>query len=189
MVLEGRPLSSKEPQLLAMCRTQFGTAGPEPLDRAYWTEQIARRNGRRARARIRGQILSALRHMRSSRRFARLSGFLIWRIFFVPALFVLGALAIFYALERGLGVRTAHPGRERRGVFEIFFLLVALAVVVLAQLLFTYAPVMQDLFHTRPVPIWDGFVIVAAGVVLMFILEGEKGVVHWRKRCRRAGAA
>jgi magnesium-transporting ATPase (P-type) len=131
-----------------------------------------------------------------------LSPYLVWRLFFVSALFALGALAIFfYALARGLGVDLARTLVVNViVVFEIFYLfavrylhmtsftlrgalgtppvVIAIAVVVIAQFAFTYAPVMHELFQTRPVPIVEGFMIVAAGVLLMFILEAEKNVLR-----------
>ncbi len=127
-----------------------------------------------------------------------LSSFLVWRILFVSALFCAGALGIFfYALERGLSVETARTMVVNViVVFEIFYLfnvrylhmtsfswrgamgtppvLIALAVVVGAQFAFTYLPVMQELFDTTPVQFADGLVIVAAGLILMLVLEGEK---------------
>ncbi|MDQ8698987.1 cation-transporting P-type ATPase [Hyphomicrobium sp. LHD-15] len=127
-----------------------------------------------------------------------LSQFLVWRIFFVSALFTAGALAIyFYALQNGLGLEMARTMVVNViVVFEIFYLfnvrylhmtsftlrgvvgtpavLTALAVVIGAQLAFTYAPVMHQLFDTRPVALADGLVILAAGVLLMAILETEK---------------
>ncbi len=45
---------------------------------------------------------------------------------------------------------------------------------VAAQLGFTYAPVMQQWFATRPVAPDDGLVILGCGVALMLVLEGEK---------------
>jgi hypothetical protein len=39
---------------------------------------------------------------------------------------------------------------------------------------FTYLPVMQKSFDTTPVQFADGLVIVAAGLLLMLVLEGEK---------------
>ena len=127
-------------------------------------------------------------------------------MFFVSALFAVGALAIFfYALERGVGVDAARTMVVNViVVLEIFYLfnvrylhmtsitlrgalgtppvLIALAAVIVAQLIFTYAPFMHELFETRPVAIVDGIVIIAAGVVLMVILEGEKIIL------RRSGA-
>ncbi|MBL8847857.1 MAG: cation-transporting P-type ATPase [Hyphomicrobium zavarzinii] len=131
-----------------------------------------------------------------------LSQFLVWRIFFVSALFTIGALAIFfYALNRGLGIEMARTMVVNVVVvFEIFYLfnvrylhmtsftfrgtmgtppvLLALAAVVIAQLAFTYAPFMQELFDTRPIAFADGIVIAGAGVLLMVILEMEKIILR-----------
>lgn len=143
-----------------------------------------------------------MRRRPRSARAALLSPFMVWRILFVSALFTAGALAIFfYALERGLGVDTARTMVVNViVVFEIFYLfnvrylhmtsftfrgalgtppvLIALAVVITAQFAFTYTPVMQELFETRPIAIIDGLVLVAAGVLLMIILEVEKIVLR-----------
>jgi potassium/sodium efflux P-type ATPase len=131
-----------------------------------------------------------------------LSPFLVWRICFVSFLFAAGGLAIFfYALERDLGLEMARTMVVNViVVFEIFYLfnvrylhmtsfslrgavgtpavLIALLVVVVAQFAFTYAPIMQELFATRPVMLVDGMVIVAAGVLLMVVLESEKVVMR-----------
>ena len=131
-----------------------------------------------------------------------LSPFLVWRIFFVSGLFMAGALAIFfYALDRGLDVETARTMVVNAiVVLEIFYLfnvrylhmtsftfrgalgtpavLAAVAAVAAAQFAFTYAPFMQELFESRPVAFLDGCVIVAAGVLLMLVLETEKIVLR-----------
>jgi magnesium-transporting ATPase (P-type) len=131
-----------------------------------------------------------------------LSPFLVWRIFFVSVLFTIGALAIFfYALERGLEVEAARTMVVNViVVLEIFYLfnvrylhmtsftlrgalgtpavMLALAVVVVAQLAFTYLPVMQDIFQTRPIGLVDGLIIIATGVALMIVLEVEKGLLR-----------
>ena len=57
-------------------------------------------------------------------------------------------------------------------------MLAALAVVIVAQLAFTYAPFMHALFETRPVQIAEGIVIIAAGILLMLVLEVEKIVLR-----------
>jgi magnesium-transporting ATPase (P-type) len=140
-----------------------------------------------------------------------LSRFLLWRVCLVSALYGAGALAIFfYALERGLGVDMARTMVVNAiVVFGIFYLfnvrylhmtsitlrgalgtpavLIALAAVIVAQLTFTYAPFMQELFESRPVRIGDGVVIIAAGVLLMAILEGEKVILRqlWSRADRQ----
>jgi len=126
------------------------------------------------------------------------SPFMLWRIVLVSLLFTAGAFGIFaWAMQRGLGVETARTMVvDTLCVMEIFYLfnvrylhmtsftlrglrgtpavLWAIAGVVVAQLLFTYAPWMNRVFDTRPVPLADGVIIVLIGVATMAILEGEK---------------
>ncbi|WP_104493437.1 cation-transporting P-type ATPase [Paracoccus denitrificans] len=127
-----------------------------------------------------------------------LSRFLVWRIGFVSVLFMLGVFGIFaYAGMRGYGIEGARTMVVNTlVVMEIFYLfnvrylhrssfsligamgtpavLGAIAVVVAAQVLFTYAPFMHDLFDSAPIGLADGLVIVVVGVALMAILEIEK---------------
>ena len=46
------------------------------------------------------------------------------------------------------------------------------------QLLFTYAPVMQQLFRTEALPLAWGLRIVAVGVALLVVLEVEKALLR-----------
>ncbi|WP_274631070.1 cation-transporting P-type ATPase [Arvimicrobium flavum] len=127
-----------------------------------------------------------------------LSPFLIWRVVFVSLLFTLAVLGVFeYAIGRGYseaGARTMVVNTVM--VLEIFYLfnvrylhmtsfsligaagtpsvLVAVAIVVVAQVAFTYAPFMHALFDSAPVGFTDGLLIVAIGVASMVILELEK---------------
>ncbi len=131
-----------------------------------------------------------------------LSSFLLWRVVFVSALFALGGLAVFFhALGRGHDLETARTMVVNTVVvFAIFYLfnvrylhmtsyslrgllgtpavIVALVVVVLAQLAFTYLPLMHGLFGSRPVALADGAVIIAAGAILMLVLEVEKALLR-----------
>jgi magnesium-transporting ATPase (P-type) len=131
-----------------------------------------------------------------------LSPFLVWRIVFVSLIFLAGALGIFfYALGRGLDIDTARTMVVNTiVVLEIFYLfnvrylhmtsftwqgalgtppvLIAIAVVIVAQLAFTYLPVMHDLFATRPVSLADGLLITGVGVLAMVILEAEKHLMR-----------
>jgi magnesium-transporting ATPase (P-type) len=133
---------------------------------------------------------------------ALLSPFLVWRIVFVSGLFTLGGLAIFfYAMGSGLGLETARTMVVNViVVFEIFYLfsvrylhatsitvkgtlgtppvLIGLVVAVAAQFAFTYLPVMQVLFDTRPIRFVDGLMIVAAGAALLLVLELEKSLLR-----------
>ncbi|MDH5824631.1 cation transporting ATPase C-terminal domain-containing protein [Luteimonas sp. RD2P54] len=64
----------------------------------------------------------------------------------------------------------------------------AVGAVVLAQLAFTYLPVMQALFATRPVGALEGLVVVAIGAALMLVLEVEKLVLRRLGVAEAAGA-
>jgi magnesium-transporting ATPase (P-type) len=135
-----------------------------------------------------------------------LSGFLVWRIVFVSILFVIGSFGMFFwAMRRGLSIDEARTiVVNTLVVMEIFYLfsvrylsassmtwqgllgtrpvLVGVGAVVVAQLAFTYLPVMQLLFQTRPLSLWDGAAVVAIGAALLFILEIEKRV--WARSSR-----
>ena len=52
--------------------------------------------------------------------------------------------------------------------------LIAVGLIVLLQLVLTYAPFMQALFETRAVGIVDGLAILGTGAALLAILEFEK---------------
>ena len=130
------------------------------------------------------------------------SPFMLWRIVLVSLLFSAGAFGIFaWAKARGHDVATARTMVVNTFcVMEIFYLfsvrylhgssfslrglrgtpavLWAVAAVVLAQLAFTYTPWMQMLFDTRPVPLFEGLVIVMIGVVMMIVLEAEKWLLR-----------
>jgi len=108
------------------------------------------------------------------------------------------ALGVFFlALERGRDLETARTlVVNTLVVLEIFYLfnvrylgmtsitlrgalgtpavLYALAAVVAAQLAFTYLPLMQGWFATRPVALADGALVIACGAALLLLFEGEK---------------
>lgn len=126
------------------------------------------------------------------------SRFMLWRIVLVSILFSIGAFGIFaWAQARGHDVQTARTMVVNMFcVLEIFYLfsvrylhntafswrgvqgtpavLWAIVVVVAAQLVFTYVPWMHLLFDSRPVPLFEGIVIVLSGPVLLLVLELEK---------------
>ena len=127
-----------------------------------------------------------------------LSGFLVWRIILVSALFVAGAFGMFaWALARGLSVEEARTIVVNTiVVMEIFYLfsvrylrltslswegvlatpavLIGVALVAALQFAFTYLPFMQTLFESRPVALLDGLAVVGVGIALLAILEVEK---------------
>jgi len=127
-----------------------------------------------------------------------LSGFLMWRVIFVSVLFVIGAFGMFFwALERGQALAEARTIVVNTiVVMEIFYLfsirylhmtsltfrgllgtpavLIGVASIFIAQLVFTYAPFMQVLFDTRAIGLVDGIAVVGVGVALLAVLEVEK---------------
>jgi magnesium-transporting ATPase (P-type) len=127
-----------------------------------------------------------------------LTGQLLWRLGFVSVLFVVGAFSVFFwAEQRGLSIETARTMVVNTiVVLEIFYLfsvryvhgtsltlrgvlgtravLIGVTIVVVGQLIFTYAPFMQRVFDTRSVALLDGLAIVGVGIVLLLVIEIEK---------------
>jgi magnesium-transporting ATPase (P-type) len=127
-----------------------------------------------------------------------LSGFLIWRIVLVSILFAIIAFTIF-----GWAERSGRSHEEARTivvntivVMEVFYLfsvrylrmtsmtlegflgtravLLGVGSIIVLQLAFTYTPVLQSLFDTRPMTLMDSLLVVGAGILLFIVLEIEK---------------
>jgi magnesium-transporting ATPase (P-type) len=131
-----------------------------------------------------------------------LSGFLLWRVGFVSALFTAGIFGIFvWTQAHGATLEEARTYAVNTLVaMEVFYLfsvrylrspsftlagirgtrpvLTALGLVVALQLVFTYAPFMERLFDTRPVDLVHGLEIIAVGIALFAALEVEKLIVR-----------
>jgi magnesium-transporting ATPase (P-type) len=127
-----------------------------------------------------------------------LSGFLLWRVGFVSLLAAGGAFGIFvWEREMGASIETARTVTVNTlVVFEAFYLLnarslhssvlsregvlgnlyvpLAIGIVLLMQGLFTYADVMQILFHTTEIDGWAWLRIVGIGGVIFLLVEFEK---------------
>jgi Cation transporting ATPase, C-terminus len=54
--------------------------------------------------------------------------------------------------------------------------LIGIAAVVAAQAAFTYLPVFQKVFATEPVSLADGAKVIIIGVLLLLLVEAEKGI-------------
>ncbi|WP_428408272.1 cation-transporting P-type ATPase [Hyphococcus sp.] len=135
---------------------------------------------------------------------------LAWHVVLVSMLFLFGIYGIFaYATDRGYPVELSRTlALNALVVLEIFHLFfirniygtsltwkavrgtkvvwATVIAVTAAQFAITYAPPLQKVFETRPVPLFDGILIFGLGVLLFAILEIEKQL---RLSIRRIGAA
>lgn len=129
---------------------------------------------------------------------ALLSAFMLWRVLLVSFLFAAISLGIFFtALDTGRSVETARTMVVNMlvgaGIFYLFnvrylragsitlrgalgtkAVLLAVGAVVSAQLIFTYLPLMNRIFASRPLSISELALILFSAVMLMLLLEGEK---------------
>jgi magnesium-transporting ATPase (P-type) len=116
----------------------------------------------------------------------------------VSLLFLAGIFGMFnWAVGRGLPVEEARTlAVNTLVVMEVFYLfsvrylsvtsltwrgvlgtpavLYAVGTVTVLQLIFTYAPVMEAFFDTRPVGLLEGAVVILVGAGLFVLLELEK---------------
>jgi magnesium-transporting ATPase (P-type) len=79
-----------------------------------------------------------------------------------------------YLLDSSVSIQ-AHRGNP--------YLPYSYGLLVVLQLLFTYAPPLQVLFDTEAVPLWVWPLLVIGGLIFFFLVEGEKLIV----RTMRAG--
>jgi magnesium-transporting ATPase (P-type) len=131
-----------------------------------------------------------------------LTPFTVWRIILVSVIFMAISLAVFFwTLGQGRDIEVARTMVVNTlVVLEIFYLfnirylhmtsftltgvkgtgpvLGAIAVVVVGQLAFTYLPVMNRIFESRPLTLLDGIVIIAIGVLSLVVLEIEKHLLR-----------
>ena len=134
------------------------------------------------------------------------SGWLIWHIVLVSALFVAAVFGIyFHALDRGSSEALAQTlAMNMLVVLEIFHLFfirnlhgtsltwagvrgtpvvwACVLAVTAAQLAVTYLPPLQAVFGTVAVPLREGLLVVAVGAAFFAALEAEK---HLRLALRR----
>ncbi len=133
-----------------------------------------------------------------------LSGFLLWRVSFVSLLAVGGTFGLFvWERESGASIETARTVAVNMLVmFEVFYLLntrffhdsvlsragilgnpyipLTIAIVLLMQGLFTYTDLMQTLFGTEGISVWNWLRIVGIALLIFLIVEGEKYVFRTR---------
>lgn len=129
---------------------------------------------------------------------ALLGAALLWHIVFVSLLFLGFVFGIyFYAAGRGYETELARTMAVNMlvvlEIFHLFFIRniygtsltwaavrgtravwMAIAIIVPAQFAVTYVPVLQEILGTRSIPLFDGMLIVVAGVVFFAVIEVEK---------------
>ena len=127
-----------------------------------------------------------------------LSSFMLWRVILVSFLFAGLSLGVFFvALDMGRSLETARTmvvnmlvvagifylfnvrylhvsSFSWRGILGTRAVLISVGIVLLAQLIFTYLPVMNDIFQSRPLSIFELGSIIIAGIGMMLLLECEK---------------
>jgi len=128
--------------------------------------------------------------------------FLLWRIIFVSLILSLGTFAVFWLhYEDGVGLEHSRTLAVNMLVlFQIFYLfntryivnavvkpkdlvsnkyvLLAVAVAVILQLLFTYLPFLQNLFGTTGLTLGNWLLIVPLGLSVFVLVEIEKYIVR-----------
>lgn len=129
-----------------------------------------------------------------------LNGELIWHIILVTILFLFGVYGVYYyAIDRGYSVELARTivlnTLVVMEIFHLFFIRniygtsltwtavrgtkvvwIVVIVISIAQFAITYQPMLQSIFATRPIPFWDGMLIIGIGVTLFAIIETEKQI-------------
>jgi magnesium-transporting ATPase (P-type) len=134
-----------------------------------------------------------------------LSGFMMWRILFVSLVIVSGTFGLFlWEFTRGASIELARtvavntlvmfevfylwntrfliaPVLNREGLLGSRYVLLAVGLVLVFQLLFTYAPFMQLLFHTVSIDAaaWTRIILVSATVLVL--VEAEKALLRRRR--------
>jgi magnesium-transporting ATPase (P-type) len=84
-----------------------------------------------------------------------------------------------YKFESSLSLR-AHLGNR--------YLAIGIGSVVVLQLLFTYAPPLQELFETEAIPLWIWPRLFAGGLIFFLVVEAEKLVIRLSRRAPIAPA-
>jgi Ca2+-transporting ATPase len=81
-------------------------------------------------------------------------------------------------LFHSLAVRSETESLFRIGLFSNLPMLGAVIVTLLLQLAVIYLPALNDIFHTRPLPVFDLAVCLALSSLVLFAVEIEKWLVR-----------
>jgi cation-transporting P-type ATPase F len=126
-----------------------------------------------------------------------LTGELIFRIVLVGLLLLMGSFGLFeWSLYQGaseaeartiavnvfavgqsfylLNCRSLRYSMFQLGLFSNLWIWGGIAAMAVAQLLFTYSPLMNQLFHTAPIGLMDWLHILVVGVIIYLVIDAEK---------------
>jgi magnesium-transporting ATPase (P-type) len=142
-----------------------------------------------------------------------LTRFGIWRVLFVGLALLAYTLAAFFLMKsQGASDQLARTVAVNAiTIGQVFYLLnsrylldsslsleahlgnrylpLGIGAVVVLQLLFTYAPPLQALFDTEPIPLWVWPLLVLGGLVFFLVVEAEKLVIRSSEPLRRVVTA
>ncbi len=131
-----------------------------------------------------------------------LSPFMVWRILFVSLLMVLATFGLFiWERTAGASIEVARtvavntlvvaeifyllntryivaPVINRQGLLGSRYVLIAILIVSMFQLLYTYLPMMQLFFHSAPLSAEAWLRIIAVGGLLFILVEVEKSLMR-----------
>jgi magnesium-transporting ATPase (P-type) len=137
-----------------------------------------------------------------------LTGFGIWRVIFVGlALLVYTLWAFFWMKSQGVSDQLARTVAVNAiTIGQVFYLLnsrylldsslsfkahlgnnylpLGIGAVVILQLLFTYAPPLQALFHNEAIPLYVWPWLFLGGLVFFLVVEAEKMIIRSSKSLR-----
>jgi magnesium-transporting ATPase (P-type) len=136
--------------------------------------------------------------------------YLFWRILFVSVL-IAGIAILFFTRSLDAGFETAAARTMAvnalvagqlfylfnsrfitgsalgiGGIFGNSKVFVAIGVLVVLQLAFTYLGIAHTLLGTAAIPVTDWLWILAAGLAVFLLVEMEKGIMRWREGRTRA---
>ncbi len=87
-------------------------------------------------------------------------------------------LLVFGELFYLLNCRSLRFSMFKIGVFSNGWLLIGVALMILSQLLFTYAPFMNLLFSTQPLGLTEWAIVIVAGLMIYIVVEIEKSITN-----------
>ena len=136
----------------------------------------------------------------------------LWRISFVSVVLLIGTFGLFiWETEQGASIERARtiavntliyfeifylfnsryiyaPVLNFKGLFGNRYVLIAVGILVVIQLGFTYLPVFQTLFGTTAIGLVDWVMIILVSSSVLFLVEIEKAIFRHRANPKTEGS-